>query len=163
VSKLHFQPNLDISACYDPTGERLDFPYEKVNHRQINPNESGGNVERWLIEVEVMMKKSLAYAIDMSMRDFLASDRIEWLQLWQGQVVICINQTNWCMEVEKTLTELESGGRSLNTYYLSLCDELMRTVELVRGDIPKALRISIGALVVMDGKLTYRVSLPVFN
>lgn len=150
VAKLNFLSNLDITACFDPSGERLDFPYDKVNHRLINPNESGGNVERWLIEVEIMMKKSLAYAIDMSMRDFLESDRIEWLQLWQGQVVICINQTNWCIQVEKTLTELESGGRILKDYYEELCSELMRTVELVRGDIPKALRVSIGALVVMD-------------
>lgn len=150
MAKLHFQQNLDIVACYDPTGERLEFPYEKVNHRMINPNESGGNVERWLIEVETMMKKSLAYAIDVSMQDFLEADRIEWLQLWQGQVVICINQTNWCAQVEKTLYELDKGGRPLRDYSMNLCDELMRTVELVRGDIPKALRVSIGALVVMD-------------
>lgn len=150
MAKLHFQQNLDITACHDPTGERLEFPYEKVNHRMINPNESGGNVERWLIEVETMMRKSLAYAVDVSMNDFLEADRIEWLQLWQGQVVICINQTNWCVEVERTLSELDTGGRSLLDYYQILCDELMRTVELVRGDIPKGLRISIGALVVMD-------------
>lgn len=97
-----------------------------------------------------MMKKSLAYAIDVSMRDFEESDRIEWLQQWQGQVVICVNQTNWCVEVETTLNELSAGGRSLRDYYNQLCDELMRTVDLVRGDIPKALRVSIGALVVMD-------------
>lgn len=58
----------------------------QVKHVMINPNNSGGNVERWLVEVEVMMKKSLAFAIDTSMVDRLASDRIEWVQKWQGQV-----------------------------------------------------------------------------
>lgn len=149
IAKLQFQSNLDITAAYDPKGEKLDFPYEKVNHHKINPNESGGNVELWLIEVEAMMKKSLAYAIDFAMKDFLESDRLEWLQRWQGQVIICINQTRWCVDVEKTLLD-GSTGIGLVGYYNRLCDELMRTVEVVRGDISKQLRVAIGALVVMD-------------
>ena len=148
IAKLQFQPNLDITACFDPKGEKLDFPYERINHKKINPNDSGGNVEKWLIEVELVMRKSLAYTIDFSMKDFLESDRIEWLQRWQGQVVICINQTRWCADVEKVLVDSVSGG--LQVYYEHLCRELMRTVELVRGDIPKALRTAVGALVVMD-------------
>ena len=52
----------------------------------INPNNSGGNVERWLVEVEIMMKKGLAYAIDMSMVDHASSDRMDWVQKWPGQV-----------------------------------------------------------------------------
>ncbi|RYH30478.1 hypothetical protein EON65_05000, partial [archaeon] len=149
IAKLQFQPNLDITACYDPKDERLDFPYEKVNHKRINPNDSGGNVERWLIEVETMMKKSLAFTIDASMKDYMRTDRIEWLRGWQGQVVICVNQTRWCFDVEKTISDGVKGEGLIN-YYERLCMELMRTVELVRGDIPKALRVSIGALVVMD-------------
>ncbi|CAM9445138.1 unnamed protein product [Ectocarpus fasciculatus] len=148
IAKLQFQPNLDITACFDPKGERVDFPYERINHKKINPNDSGGNVEKWLIEVEIVMRKSMAYTIDFSMKDFLESDRIEWLQRWQGQVDICINQTRWCADVEKVLTDGVVGG--LQVYYEHLCKELMRTVELVRGDIPKALRTSVGALVVMD-------------
>lgn len=41
IALLQFQPNLDITACFDPKGEKLDFPYEKVNHKKINPNDSG--------------------------------------------------------------------------------------------------------------------------
>lgn len=52
----------------------------------VNPNNSGGNVERWLVEVELMMKKGLAYAIDVSMVDHTASDRMDWVQKWPGQV-----------------------------------------------------------------------------
>jgi dynein heavy chain len=149
IAQLHFMPNMDITACYDPKGEKVDFPYEKVNHKRINPNDSGGNVELWLIEVEAMMKKSLAYAVDMSMKDFTESDRIEWLQRWQGQVVICVNQTMWCFDIEKVLTD-DVSGKALLAHYKKLCEELLRTVELVRGNISKALRTAIGALVVMD-------------
>lgn len=38
------------------------------------------------MEVEVVMKKGLAYAIDTSMVDHATSDRISWVQKWQGQV-----------------------------------------------------------------------------
>ena len=153
IAMLQFEKNLDITACFDPKGEKVDFPYEKVNHKRINPNDSGGNVERWLIEVEIMMKKSLAYAIDFAMKDYMQSDRIEWLQRWQGQVLICINQTRWCVDVEGCLKDGNStawSGSYLEAFYEKLCVELMRTVELVRGDISKALRVAIGALVVMD-------------
>jgi len=149
MASLQFQSNLDITACYDPKGEKLEFPYEKVNHKKINPNDSGGNVERWLIEVEAIMKKSLAYTIDFSMKDSMQTDRIEWLSRWQGQVIIAVNQTKWVVAVEKTLLE-GTTGQGLYGYWKILCDELMETVELVRGDIPKALRIAVGSLVVMD-------------
>ena len=149
IAKLHFQNNLDITACYDPKGEKLDFPYDKVNHKKINPNDSGGNVERWLIEVESVMKKSLAYVIDFAMKDATQSDRIEWLHRWQGQVIIACNQTRWCMATEKVLME-GPAGIGLNGYYQELCDALMKTVELVRGDISKQLRVAVGSLVVMD-------------
>ena len=64
-------------------------------------------MERWLIEVETVMRKSLAYAIDFSMKDFGQSDRIEWLRRWQGQVIICVNQTGWCSDVEIALIILQ--------------------------------------------------------
>jgi dynein heavy chain len=149
IAKLQFQNNLDITACFDPKDEKLDFPYDKVHHKKINPNDSGGNVEKWLIEVEAIMKKSLAYAIDTSMADYLKSDRIEWVRRWQGQVIIAINQIRWSFDVERVL-KAGPEAEGLDGYYKSLCDELMRTVELVRGDIPKQLRTAIGALVVMD-------------
>jgi hypothetical protein len=149
IAKLQFQANLDITACFDPKNEKLDFPYDKVHHKKINPNDSGGNVEKWLIEVEAIMKKSLAYAIDTSMTDYLKSDRIEWVKRWQGQVIIAINQIRWSFDVERVLNA-GPEAEGLHGYYQKLCDELMRTVELVRGDIPKQLRTAIGALVVMD-------------
>jgi dynein heavy chain, axonemal len=152
ISSLEFQPNLNITACLDPGNERVPFVYDAVNHKMINPNESGGNVERWLIEVEAMMRKSLAYAVDCSMKDYFARDRLTWVQHWQGQVVLVINQTMWSREVEAAIREgVELGpGEGLRRYWLKLCQELIKTVELVRGKISKSLRTALGALVVLD-------------
>ena len=58
-----------------------------MRHTMINPKNSGGNVERWLVDVEVMMKKSLAYSIDTSMLDHATCSRLDWVQKWPGQVI----------------------------------------------------------------------------
>lgn len=71
------------------TSADRDHDETKVGHTMVNPNNSGGNVERWLVEVEVMMKKGLAYSIDTSMLDHDASDRMDWVQKWPGQVRMC--------------------------------------------------------------------------
>jgi len=152
ISALEFQANLDITACLDPGNERVPFCYEKVNHKMINPNESGGNVERWLIEVEAMMRKSVAYSVDLSMADYFSKDRLDWVQNWQGQVVLVINQAIWSRDVEAAIRAgAELGpGKGLKRYYEKQCTELLRTVELVRGKISKNLRTALGALVVLD-------------
>ena len=70
MAKLQFEKNLDITSCFDAMNEKIPFEYDEVKHmtRQgkviINPKDSGGNVEAWLVEVEIMMKKSLANIID---------------------------------------------------------------------------------------------------
>jgi len=148
IAELKFEGNLDITACFDPKKEKLEFPYAKINHKKINPNDSGGNVERWLIEVELVMKKALAFAIDCSMADYLASVRTEWLHRWQGQVIIAVNQVSWCHDVEAVLIDGAENG--LSTFYQKLCAQLLQTVELVRGNLEKNMRVAVGSLVVMD-------------
>ncbi|CAM9165901.1 unnamed protein product, partial [Choristocarpus tenellus] len=150
ISKLEFQENLDITACMDPGGERVPFPYEEVQHQMINPNNSGGNVERWLVEVEIMMKKGLAHAIDTSMIMHATEDRISWVQQWQGQVILVINQQSWTHQLEAVIPTMVSDPAALKKHHTHLCEELLRTVELVRTDIDKKLRTSLGAMVVMD-------------
>eukprot|EP00903_Cladosiphon_okamuranus_P016611 g15323.t1 len=150
ISKLEFQPNLDITACLDPGDERIDFPYEQVGHAMVNPNNSGGNVERWLVEVEIMMKKGLAYAIDSSMVDHASSDRMDWVQRWPGQVMLVVNQQSWTHTLETVITRMTEDPEALKKHWEFSCEELLRTVELVRTDINKNLRTSLGAMVVMD-------------
>lgn len=196
----------------------------------INPNDSGGNVEQWLVEVEIMMKKSLARIIDKggllttvkdkpyvyfldelganhccsttsvvdkamvdysnpnpnpnpnpqpnpqpnpepnhsiidkAMVDYLSGNtiRLDWIRKWQGQVVLAGNQTMWTIQVEKAIQGspkedgegyeggMNSDPETMQRLYADLQDALMETVELVRGELTKAQRTSIGALVVLD-------------
>ncbi|RLN66256.1 hypothetical protein BBP00_00002338 [Phytophthora kernoviae] len=150
ISQLEFQDNLDITAMLSPEMEKVPFRYEKISQSLINPNNSGGNVEVWLEEVEMTMKKTVAYHLDESIVDYPSKDRLEWVQQWPGQVVLAVNQTMWTQQSEKALITCESDSNALSKHLDVLRTELKRTVEMVRGELPKLIRITLGALVVMD-------------
>ena len=150
ISSLEFTDDHDILACFDgPVGksERLEFAYEKCQHKKINPKDFGGNVERWLVDVETIMKKSLAFAIDNALGDFhdKIHDRRLWLKSWQGQTILTVNQITWVSFIEKAIAD-----GSLKKLVKTRIDDLLDVVKAVRGDIPKALRQTLGSLVVMD-------------
>jgi dynein heavy chain len=150
VATLEFTDRLDILACYDgpaDRSERLEFSYGPCHHRPINPRDSGGNVEKWLVEVESIMKKSLAYAMDQSLIDHTGTERAEWLRKWQGQTVLTVNQITWVAAVEAAIIQ---GGPSMQTLFEIRREELLDVVKSVRGNITKMLRKTLGSLVVMD-------------
>ncbi|KUF90356.1 Dynein heavy chain 7 [Phytophthora nicotianae] len=150
ISQLEFQANLDITAMLSPEMEKVPFRYEKISQNLINPNNSGGNVEVWLEEVEMTMKKSVALHLDGSIMDYPTKDRLEWVQQWPGQVVLAVNQTMWTQHSEKALNSCAKDPNALHDHLEVLRTELKRTVEMVRGELPKLIRITLGALVVMD-------------
>lgn len=150
IANLEFTDRHDILAAYDgPIGksERLEFAYDACQHKKINPRDSAGNIEKWLGEVEAIMKKSLAHAIDESLHDFATCARGEWLKKWQGQTILTVNQITWVAAVESAI---ERGGVALTDLHTTRRDELLDVVQIVRGDIPKSLRKTLGSLVVMD-------------
>ena len=53
ISTLEFQQNLDITAMLSVEKERVPFV------KKINPKGAAGNVEKWLIQIEEVMKESL--------------------------------------------------------------------------------------------------------
>ena len=149
VAALEFTDRLDILSCYDgpvDRSERLEFSYGPCHHRPINPRDSGGNVEKWLVEVESIMKKSLAFAIDESLVDYARAKRSDWLQSWQGQTVLTVNQITWVVAVEAAIIQ---GGNAMEVLYEQRRGELLDVVKSVRGNISKMLRNTLGALVVM--------------
>lgn len=149
INELVFDGNLDIQAMMSPQKERVDFVYEKINHKVINPNSTGGNVEVWLVQAETVMRRSVAYALDMCMKAYAeTTERIQWVQEWQGQMLIGVSQAFWTLEVEKALRE--KGNAGLHDYFKVLQKQLQDIVQLVRGDLPKLMRTAIGAMVTLD-------------
>uniref|UniRef100_A0A8C4EGR3 Dynein axonemal heavy chain 12 n=1 Tax=Dicentrarchus labrax TaxID=13489 RepID=A0A8C4EGR3_DICLA len=127
ISKLDFLPNLDIQAMYSSEGERVQL----IQH--ISTSEAKGAVEKWLVQVEDLMLRSVRDA-------YAETARSQWVKEWPGQVVLCTSQIFWTLEVHEAI---KAGADQLQ-------NQLKDIVELVRGKLPKQTRTTLGALVTID-------------
>lgn len=64
--------------------------------------------------------------------------------------MLVVNQQAWTHTLETVITKMVEDPEALKKHWEFSCEELLRTVELVRTDINKNLRTSLGAMVVMD-------------
>uniref|UniRef100_A0A8C3QD06 Dynein axonemal heavy chain 12 n=1 Tax=Geospiza parvula TaxID=87175 RepID=A0A8C3QD06_GEOPR len=130
IAKLDFLRNLDIKGMCSSEGERVTLV------SNISTSEARGAVEKWLIQVEDVMLKTVRDVIA-----YLETERKRWVLEWPGQVVLCVSQMYWTSEVHEVLLH---GPKVL-------CNlQLNDIVELVRGKLSKQTRITLGALVTLD-------------
>eukprot|EP00899_Mesostigma_viride_P012092 jgi/Mesvir1/20884/Mv07961-RA.1 len=142
IASLQFEDNLDISAMYSVEKEKVAFT------RTTNPKTAGGNVEKWLIEVEAMMKECLQHVAREAAQAYLNVAREKWILHWPGMIVICGSQIHWTREVIEAIAN--GGPRGLAGYERQCTKQLQDVVSLVRGDLSSMERATIGALVVVD-------------
>ncbi|KAK1801742.1 hypothetical protein P4O66_022373 [Electrophorus voltai] len=141
IAKLDFLPNMDIQAMYSSEGERVGLI------QPISTSEARGAVEKWLVQVEDVMVRSIRHVIDCSRLAYPETKRNQWVREWPGQVVLCTSQMYWTLEVHEAI---RSGPGGLKNYYDQLQSQLKDIVELVRGKLPKQTRTTLGALVTID-------------
>ncbi|XP_041655296.1 dynein heavy chain 12, axonemal [Cheilinus undulatus] len=141
ISKLDFLPNLDIHAMYSSEGERVQLI------QNISTSEAKGAVEKWLVQVEDVMLRSVRDVVAQSRLAYAETARSQWVKEWPGQVVLCTSQIFWTLEVHEAI---RAGADGLKNYYQQLQNQLNDIVEQVRGKLPKQTRITLGALVTID-------------
>ncbi|CAE8704722.1 unnamed protein product [Polarella glacialis] len=137
MKSLTFTPKLSATHMLSKEGETIVFVNEVVTKNK--------NVEVWMTEVEKAMVNGIREVIKIGVETYQEMDRCEWVLAQPGQVVLNSSQVHWTAEVEGAIKEA-----SLSDYFKKLADQLMDLVRLVRGDISKLQRMSIGALVVID-------------
>ncbi|CAF0988415.1 unnamed protein product, partial [Didymodactylos carnosus] len=141
IARLEFDSKLDIHAMFSSEGEKIKLI------RSISTSETKGAVEKWLIQVEEVMLKSVRHVIEQAYVAYPQEYRGDWVTSWPGQVVLCVSQIYWTTEVQEALTQ---GVKGLADYYTKLEAQLGDIVELVRGKLNKQTRITLEALVVID-------------
>ncbi|XP_028906396.1 dynein heavy chain 12, axonemal isoform X2 [Ornithorhynchus anatinus] len=141
IAKLQFLPNLDITGICSSEGEQVELI------SLISTSEARGAVEKWLIQVEDIMLKSIHDVIARSRMAYAESARKDWVREWPGQVVLCVSQMFWTSETQESIDDKKEG---LKEYYNILQLQLNDIVELVRGKLSKQTRITLGALVTID-------------
>ena len=83
----------------------------------------------------------------MLFKAYAENPRNKWVCEWPGQVVICVSQIFWTLEVHEAI---RNGPQGVKEYHTKLTKQLEGIVEMVRGKLPKQTRTTLGALVVMD-------------
>ena len=136
ISSLDFSDSLEISAMNSKEGEKI--PFDKTMFPE-------GNVENWLSEVEERMKSSVRWQTETSITDYVTKERTQWVREWSAMVVLSGSGVHWCQGVEKGITDNE-----LQKFFDQSLTELYDMTALVRGQLTKLERMTLGALITID-------------
>lgn len=142
IAKVRFDSkNEVIEAMTSGEGETVDF----TNKVDVMKPGNVGAVECWLVEVEESMMDILREVTDKSNKAYPSADRVKWCCEWPGQVVLATDMIFWTQEVTSAL---KSG--SIAEYEKKLFKQLEDIVVLVRGQMTKLNRVTVGAMVTLD-------------
>lgn len=140
--------DLRIPRLQSNEGEIVDLSI--VVDPNSGPNK--GNVELWLSDFEMSMRITVkeilqaAAKVYPEMENFEVNpERAKWVISWPGQVVLNASQLFWTKEVTEAIKE-----GMLDQYTEQLNKQLLQIVHLVRGNIGKMERTTLGALSVID-------------
>jgi dynein heavy chain len=101
-------------------------PFTKI----IDPALAKGNVEKWLVEVEDVMLKSVKEFHEKAMQDYSKKPREQWVLNWQGMAVLCISMMFWTSGAEDSMKK--GGLEGLRRFSDELDKQLEALVALVR-------------------------------
>eukprot|EP00931_Biecheleriopsis_adriatica_P056393 TRINITY_DN33417_c0_g1_i2.p1 TRINITY_DN33417_c0_g1~~TRINITY_DN33417_c0_g1_i2.p1 ORF type:complete len:3028 (-),score=718.43 TRINITY_DN33417_c0_g1_i2:3957-13040(-) len=142
INKVRFDANDEIiEAMLSVEGEVVDF-FKQVN---VVAGDKKGAVEKWLMEVQYTMIDTLTRIMGECVKAYAESQRDKWVTEWPGQCVICVDNIYWTKEVTDALE-----NHTLADYYKVLVEQLSALVELVRGELSKLARRTLGAMVTID-------------
>jgi dynein heavy chain len=138
IVKVRFDDSSSIiEAMISAEGESVDYKTPV----DVNKPGNKGAVERWLVEVEENMMDSLRLVTKESNDAYAHAQREKWCCEWAGQVVLCTDCIYWSSEVTEALKKKQIGQ-----YEKQLFKQLSDIVALVRGNLTKLQRTTIGAM-----------------
>jgi len=96
IYRVMFSDKDEVFGMISAEGEEVKFD-KPVD---VNDGEKKGNVEKWMLEIEAGMKRSLKGICKESLQAYLNVPRTTWVRQWPGQIVLAVNSTHWTTEVE---------------------------------------------------------------
>ncbi|GAB1603143.1 hypothetical protein Ahia01_000594700, partial [Argonauta hians] len=141
IAKLKFTESLDITHMISSEQELV------LLVDVISTVKARGQVEKWLLELELDMLTSIRQKVREAITDYEVTSRIDWVRKWTGQAVLCVSQLYWTMYVHSSMKE---GIVALGRYLQKNNDQIKDVVALVRGKLSKQNRVTLQALIVLD-------------
>ncbi|KAG7245081.1 hypothetical protein INR49_023647, partial [Caranx melampygus] len=139
IAKLEFTEDMEITGMISSEKETVSFT------DKIYPAQAKGMVEKWLLQVENLMLKSVRHVIHQGVLQYAEVPRKKWVLHWPGQVVICASSIFWTSEVSEAIQT-----NTLPAYVQKCNAQIADIVDLVRGKLPGGARMTLGALTVID-------------
>lgn len=143
IASLNFTDILEVTLMRSSEGE------EVLLEDVISTEKARGQVEKWLLELEQSMKKTVRSQLLKSFEDFAETPRQEWVLKWPGQCIQSNSMTYWTMEISACY-EKPNPLEQLENYLETCREQISQVVDLVRGKLSLQNRITLGALVVLD-------------
>ncbi|KAL8592235.1 hypothetical protein ACOMHN_030910 [Nucella lapillus] len=141
IARLEFDKVLDIHGMFSSEGEKVPFC------SSISTSEAHGAVEKWLLQVQDIMLMSVRDVVEKAVQAYPNANRCRWVREWPGQVVLCASQVYWTRDVHDAI---KKKVMNLKEFHANLQEQMKDVVALVRGQLTKQQRITLGALVVID-------------
>ncbi|KAF7398391.1 hypothetical protein HZH66_006288 [Vespula vulgaris] len=141
IAKLKFNEELEVLAMISSQGEEVPLT------DTISTTAARGQVEKWLIELEKLMRQSIRQVVKDAIDAYFIKERVAWVLDWPGQTILCVGQMYWTQQIEEGMLR---GIDGLRDYFNQSQTELNDIISLIRGKLSKQNRISLEALVTMD-------------
>lgn len=102
INALEFQENLDITAMFSVEREKVVFT------RTTNPKAAKGNVERWLIQVEHMMRETMKVLPYNQLNNKSFVFIVHWILFF---IILEMNETNCTIDLNTRAWKLFGMNR----------------------------------------------------
>ncbi|XP_048576009.1 dynein axonemal heavy chain 3 isoform X2 [Nematostella vectensis] len=140
IARLEFTEEQEVVGMVSAENETVPFS------TKIVPAKAKGMVEKWLIQVEEVMMDSLKKVAGDAVAAYVNTVRGKWVQEWPGQVVLAVSGIYWTLEMSEAI--MKPNG--LKEYLEKSNKQIDEIVALVRGKLDPGVRVTLGALTVID-------------
>jgi len=135
IATLIFTEKLDVISMVSSEAEIVNLSIT------INTAKARGQVERWLLDLELSMKTTVRAVIGKALLAYQNTVRHEWVVQWPGQAVLAVSCTYWTVEMTQAIKQHPDGL----SVYLNKCNmQIDKIVKLVRGVLSVQTRLTLG-------------------